>query len=340
MNTPVPASPPSILSTPIRLVLGLFLLALLAIMAATFRQGATLTREAQPRLAYREGYLLPSSTTLKALGLGHDELMADLVWLKALAYFASHFYLDRDFRWLDRYIETMVELDPDFRMVYHWAGVVTMYGGQRIDNQAVQNSIRFLEQGRQRYPDDWLFNFMLGVNYRYELTPTSEEEARQWRLMGATYLSRAAQLPGAPPWLVLNASRNLEEYGATQEGIALDRQYFLTHRGALSATLAAEMQLHRLFPTYLQDPRLGQNLLVASGQRLKQRLDGLEWARLFAYRRLLYADLDSPSGYLEPFLATLARGEPFLRVGRIDRTPVDPIFYPTVEAWMEHHDRQ
>ena len=175
----------------------------LAALAAESRLSAQLIMASQPRRAYQEAYLLPEPEAMRALGLGNDELMADLVWLRALSYFAVHFHFDQDYRWLDRYIDTIIALDPKFRMIYHWAGVVAMYGGQVIDNRAVMTSIRFLEMGRERYPDDWLLNFMLGINYGHELVPENEAQRRAWSLLSATYLAHAAAQPEAPSWLAL-----------------------------------------------------------------------------------------------------------------------------------------
>ena len=328
------------LGTGSRVAILISVLLFLAIFANHHRQSATMSMEAQPRHTYREGYLLPDPATLKIIGQGHDEMMADLIWLRALSYFANHFFLDQDYRWLDRYAETVINLDPNFKMVYQWAGVVTMYGGQYIDNQAVMNSIRFLEMGRERFPDDWLLNFMLGVNYRYELIPSNREERRQWRLLGATYLSRAAQAPDAPAWLTLNATRNLEVYGAAQEAIDLERQLFLSQRGVLAATLAADMQIHAHNPIYLGHPALNIDVLAGSGSSLRERLGNSDWARLLIYRRLMFYDLDNEYGYVYPALRTLMRGESYLRPTGARKTPIDHLFYPTLLALTGEYDQE
>jgi hypothetical protein len=162
----------------------------LGFVAAYHRQAVVLEVESMPRRAYREGYMLPDAQALRLIALGHSEVAADLVWIRALSYFAVHFGLDRDYRWLESYIETIIALDPNFRMIYQWAGVVTMYGGQRIDNAAVEASNRFLLAGHERYPDEWIYPFMLGCNYRFELRPETEEQAAEWRIQGAQYLRR------------------------------------------------------------------------------------------------------------------------------------------------------
>ena len=61
---------------------------------------------------------------LRAVSLGRPMFMADVLWLRAISYFAVHFLGDKEYRWLDPLIDTITQLDPKFRKVYHWAGVV------------------------------------------------------------------------------------------------------------------------------------------------------------------------------------------------------------------------
>jgi hypothetical protein len=309
--------------------LGLAGVLAMAVFISHHRQGAVLELHRGPRAAVSEGYLLPEPRALEVIGLGHREMMADLVWLRALSYFAVHFYLDRDFRWLDRYIETVIALDPRFRMIYQWAGVVVMYGGEGVTNDRVMVSNRFLEMGRQQYPDDWLLNFMLGCNYRYELRPETPEQREAWRLLGGTYLRRAAELPGAPAWLSLTALRTLEQAGAADEALRIGVQAFLEPRGQLSATVAGELQLLARDPQYGSTQGLELGSVLANGLRLERRLPTPQWWRLLAYRRLLYADTDTHSGYIPWELRTLVRGEPTRRT-RPDETPLDVAFAPTL----------
>ena len=304
-------------------------LAFFTVFAGHHRQAAVIKIESMPRRAYREAYLLPQPSTLQVLSLGHTEMMADLIWVRALSYFAVHFSLDRDYRWLDRYIETVVALDPEFRVIYEWAGMATIYGGQLIDNEAVSASNRFLEMGLERYPDDWRLNFMLGCNYRYELQPTNDEERAQWRRLGAFHLARAGKSSDAPAWLTLTAGRIYERLGDRDESIALDRHTFLSAPGITSATNQADLRGRAHVPTFGYQTLRRMN---ASGISLRRLLDEPSWWRLLQYRRMLLLDQDTTAGFLTWERRALIFGEPDLRVGPLGRTSIDSVFYPTLDS--------
>jgi len=138
---------------------------------------------------------------LRAMGLGQDTLVGSLLWVKALAYFGERFSKDRRYRWLETYVDTIADVDPQFRKLYEWAGVVVMYGG-RIDNRAVRSSIRILERGVEAFPDDWQLAFMLGCNYAFELKASNQEQKQQNLKSALLYLRRASYAEGAPPYVV------------------------------------------------------------------------------------------------------------------------------------------
>jgi hypothetical protein len=311
----------------------LLVLALLGLgfVAAYHRQAVVLEVESMPRRAYREGYMLPDAQALRLIALGHSEVAADLVWIRALSYFAVHFGLDRDYRWLESYIETIIALDPNFRMIYQWAGVVTMYGGQRIDNAAVEASNRFLLAGHERYPDEWIYPFMLGCNYRFELRPETEEQAAEWRIQGAQYLRRAAALPEAPSWLSSTASAILGRYGEYEEAIRIDAEAFLTGRVLRTATLDAGNALSEMAPEYgALLPEFRD--VVGRGVRLQRAVPPATWAEMLHAARMNVADAQGDAGFLRWELRLFTFGAAAERVGEIPRTPLDDVFSLTSSA--------
>jgi len=174
--------------------------------------------------------LLPRAEVMRAVALGHTELAADLVWVRAVVYVGGEIAHHGDLGWLGRYLETVIALDPTFRRPYKWAGVVTMYNGHVITNDMVRQSTHFLELGARAFPRDWEFPFMLGCNYLNELKTTDPEQRAAWRRIAGEYIRRAAIIGGGPTWLpVLAASiytregetdlaiRHLEEVYASSE---------------------------------------------------------------------------------------------------------------------------
>ena len=172
---------------------------------------------------------LPRPGALKKMSLGHHELTADMVFIRAIIYFGSQLAGQRDYRWLENYLDTIVQLDPEWKTPYRWAGVATMYDGRAITNQSVMQSSHFLELGVKQFPDDWNLAFMLGCNYLFELRTDDPAQKAEWKRIGGEYVRHAALVGGAPPWVPLLAATILKE-GGDQEAAArhLEEVYLST----------------------------------------------------------------------------------------------------------------
>ena len=293
----------------------------LCVFTAHHRLSAYLTIERGPLAHYSEAYLLPDPATLSAIGLGHQELMADTIWLRALSYFAVHLTEDKEYLWLDRYIDTIIDLDPNFRMIYIWAGTVTMYGGQVISNQAVEASNHFLERGLENYPLDWQINFMLGCNYLFELTPTSEEERTAFQLLGTQYLSVAAQSSEAPAWLGLTALSSLENHNEGR-GFQLMSRTFLSQDPLNNMRLSTNLAyLHNYLFYGKNNTSLSTQL--SSGIQLQRATPVTKWWSVLSYERATIALENEEHSYLSPELALLLDQEP--QANWLNPTPTTPL---------------
>jgi hypothetical protein len=179
------------------LVVALLVTAVLA--TATFRQRTKLARAAEPATAVRPSQALPPGPVLATLALGHNEALADLLWLNALSHFGLHAWRRNDPDWLDANIEALETVDPRFQLVYEWAGTVLVYGSG-FQRDAILKSNEVLLRGTERFPMAWTLWQMLAMNYLVELPRTSRdpEEVAQWRALAIDYLGRAANLPNAP----------------------------------------------------------------------------------------------------------------------------------------------
>ena len=114
---------------------------LLLLAGVVVAQDAALARRA--RFPAGEDVLyLPRPSALRALSLGHSELMADLVFVRGLVYFGTQLEQKGEYRWLENYLETITQLDPNWKTPYQWAGVATMYNGRPITNDMVRASNR------------------------------------------------------------------------------------------------------------------------------------------------------------------------------------------------------
>lgn len=194
--------------SPVARAAALAILVTLAALVPLHRVSATNERLLEPLSTREIASGVPSGAVLRLASLGHNEAMADIVWLGALSFWGQYFRQSHDADWLDPHINAIIDLDPRFRLVFEWAGAVIMYGGV-IDNDSIMAANRVLELGVEQFPFDWSIRFMLGVNYAYELQATNAEEFEQldeWRAYGVQQLVTAAALPNAPPNLQLLAA--------------------------------------------------------------------------------------------------------------------------------------
>src|SRR4051812_21483007 len=162
---------------------------------------------------------LPQPSALHALALGHDELAADLVFIRGLVYFGSQLEQKGDYRWLENYLDTITELDPRWKTPFRWAGVATMYNGKPITNQAVLLSNHFLERGVKQFPEDWELPFMLGCNYLFELHTDDPKQRDEWRRIGGEWVRHAAIVGGAPSWVPLLAATIMRQEGQEEAAV-------------------------------------------------------------------------------------------------------------------------
>jgi len=191
---------------------------LLLLVALVFAQdAANRRREAFP--AGEDLLYLPQPSALHAIVLGHDELAADLVFIRGLVYFGSQLELKGDYRWLENYLDTITKLDPHWKTPFRWAGVATMYNGKPITNKGVMLSNHFLERGVRQFPDDWELPFMLGANYLFELQTDDPKQKEEWRRIGGEWVRHAAIVGGAPSWVPLLAATIMHQEGQDEAAV-------------------------------------------------------------------------------------------------------------------------
>lgn len=189
-------------------------LAVVLVLAFFTAYTHTVTRKA--RASFPDGmdtYYLPPEGALKVASLGYREALADLIWVKTVLYFGERATTSRDYRYLKRYLDAVLALNPRFRTVYFWAGGVTIYNLNRITNESVWTSIKYLEKGLKFFPGDWEILFSLANNYLRELKTDDPEQAARWRQKGANLLWKAAHLGEGPAYLHSLAAKVWSERG-------------------------------------------------------------------------------------------------------------------------------
>lgn len=148
---------------------------------------------------------LPKGPFLRAMALGHEETLADFLYIWAIQYYgtydekARYKYLDQVFR------GAITELDPRFTEVYLvGALIMTLEAGRR------DLAMNLYDKGLEKMPDNWEIAYWAG----WECYNAGDfRKAR-------SYWSRAAAMPGAPHQLTRLAAKMLERAGDQEAALA------------------------------------------------------------------------------------------------------------------------
>ena len=194
-------------------------------------------RSSQEIVVLEETNLVPPLAVLQTINLGYDTLFADFIWFKSLNYFATHFFREREYLFLEDYVFTITDLDPYFKIVYEWGAVVIVSGRSSDADAPVETSFRILKKGMTYFPDYWRFPFLIGWDYMVEIHPKDPELKKEYKKRAIKYFQRASVLPGAPDDLafsILSLYRALDDDAAQ---IAFVREAYLQSNNQENASL-------------------------------------------------------------------------------------------------------
>jgi len=105
--------------------------------------GRVKSRQAQSDIRY-----LPSPQITKFMAIGFREALADFYWIDALNYFGEQLSKKvKTFKYLDAYIQNILNLDPLFTFFYDWGSTVYIYNGLEINRENMVKAIRLANQG-------------------------------------------------------------------------------------------------------------------------------------------------------------------------------------------------
>lgn len=128
---------------------------------------------------------LPSGKYLKAISLGFDGLLADMIYLWSIQYYGNYDIKDR-YTYLEHiYGQVITELDPHYLDPY-LVGALIMSAEARQPEAA----LRLLDKGVDNNPDQWIVAFEAGFLCYNDL-----HDYRR----AAYYFRKASAVPGAHP---------------------------------------------------------------------------------------------------------------------------------------------
>ena len=132
-------------------------------------------------------YFLPNPMVTKALSLGHQTMVADVLWVRTILIFSDFAYHcnPSHAQWLLSMIKTIANLDPKWRTLY-------FYGGTMMNLcQDVEAADELFAMAHVALPDDYFFPFSLAMNAY--LIHRDYGAAERW-------MREAAGKKGAPNW--------------------------------------------------------------------------------------------------------------------------------------------
>jgi hypothetical protein len=142
---------------------------------------------------------LPSGKFIKGAALSYDEMVADLLWIRLIGYFADHSKTDRDYAWMEHFLSIITELDPLFQYVYEFGGIILSAEMNRPEksNRLLLKGMKVVPESHPRY---WRFPFLIAFNYMFYLNDNGA---------ASRFMTQAARFEGAPQYLPLLASKLL-----------------------------------------------------------------------------------------------------------------------------------
>lgn len=189
----------------------------------------------QPDLFY-----LPESKYVKLFMFDYDSFASSLIWVKTIGYFADQFIGSQNYKYLEKLLYIISDLDPMFEKAYLWGGSVLMYNGNWITRERVERSTKYLKYGwnniknqpykyRHTY-DYWRIPHMIGFNYAIELKEIEK---------GIPYIEEVAKIPTAPSFYRTWVSTLYRKAGnKDQAAKVLERELIIENlRSALSQSM-------------------------------------------------------------------------------------------------------
>lgn len=155
---------------------------------------------------------LPSGKYLQPLTLGYNQMVADLLWIKTVAYFGGHYMTDKEYPWLFHILNLIIDLDPRFDFPYYFGGIVLS-----LEASQAENANKILERGIEAYPINWQYPFYIGFNLYYHLGDP---------LKAAPYIERASILPGAPQFTKTLSGTLYEKSGKHNTALDFFREVY------------------------------------------------------------------------------------------------------------------
>jgi hypothetical protein len=97
----------------------------------------------------------PSGYAVRAVSMGFQAPLADVVWLRFIQYYGQHRMTDARFELMYHILDILTTLDPKFMYAYTLGGLMLTHDAERPDQAGL-----LLKKGMLMRPDDWRLPFV------------------------------------------------------------------------------------------------------------------------------------------------------------------------------------
>ncbi len=226
---------------------------------------------------------LRAGPAMTRAALGHDALLADLYWIRAVVYFGRQSLsgdVNKNYDLLHPLLELVTTLDPRFTVAYRFGAI---FLSEALPNGPGRPdlAIELLERGVERSPERWEYLHDIGFVHYWH----NRDYAR-----GAEWLERASQVPGAPFWLKSTAAQMHSQRGDRESARILWREL----RHGADNDILKKLADERLAQFDAMDAIDRLNDVLLRFEAAQSRLPR-DWRELVAVRLLRGVPVD-PSG--------------------------------------------
>jgi len=195
-------------------------------------------------------YFLPSPEQVTILSLGYRAAVADMLWAHVMVSQGLHTFERRRFDNLLLLYDAINELDPTWRSPYLYADALITFQSEVTPYEEVVKAREILERGVKHRPYDAEIWLNLGQFVAF-MAPSSyiddkPEIAARWRLEGARYLARAAELSGDTAnisWQAIGGANVLAKAGELDAAIRFwQRAYAVTDDAELREEIRQKIE--------------------------------------------------------------------------------------------------
>ena len=162
---------------------------------------------------------LSSGRVIKALSLGHNGLLADVYWMRAVQYYGGKRLRDeKRFDLLDPLIGIATTLDPQLIHAYRF-GAIFLSEQSPIGAQQPEKAVALLKRGIEQNPDEWQLYRDLGFVYYWYLQDYKK---------GAEAFLEGSKNPKSATWMKTFAAELMAKGGSRESARFLWQQFYDT----------------------------------------------------------------------------------------------------------------